>query len=1075
MSETPTQPPTTQEALDIIATEGDASHFLPWLRTMALPTATGLIAGTVLENINTLPDGGPILDTMIYGATFGVAATIGARLNERRKARMFLPVSEQAQDVWQRNFTQPMDVISDHGGTLRWRWYGFDKGYHAEGFVPSDNLAEFEQLVATARLHKVKGFGIVVSANILNQLDEEARQYPRLRHNVQNYVHKFINDHHADKELIGMTVEEAQIIADKIREKTLGDNVSELITFLQTTRPTHPVLQKYEDWQAEPKNPQLLKNLQTTLRNAIEDRQRSEVSIIKVTSDDGLTQQRFKARTQAQLRGSQLFTTSEAYVGTVQPVVRPEGSRELLDQLGSGTLDQLLADFEHTTAPSETKIAQVEAALWHLLGPEDLRQTSYYRLKRADPNLCQAIMPSLLTRLRQEPPTVRPVLRRYGKGHRQETASLHYERGVRLRQRIGVLALGAFCTVGFSGFAHSASEIANRHYEQAANQLAREGSNSKGVVPNSVVDHYLLRRHTPETISIWGMKKLSDINNTVEQSLSGSLGKIGVHLPGWGSLSSGGDQNAHNHGLYFSNGQSAFGDVGTPSHQAIWDIVSQGASTNGYWVQNTENALSVESSDQDSATAPFANFALNTLAPDFTNPSYIRLLPVRPSQPNKPSIDVTTPGNVSLSAILTPDNEPKTHHGEVSYSVDTPVLNGYKVVAASANLTLEPGKGTGTRTPQALTQVPVDSDIMADGTNELSVTAAGFPQSELTNVTPPNLSINLQYWLQPSQQPGTDAVRAITPPLVIAGKSGNRHPLNRVLSLQQASSVWASLRNHPDTPLPRSITATADAVRQAHQYNFNLVQAGGIKNNLTGGGDIDPSVVLTGIAKAYAKDKYGNCNTATLQELILTRGQDGNGYLNPTVGFYHNQDEGDSLTPAQSHMWLTTNQGAIIDATPLASSEQQPSSSAAGTALLLAGTLLAGTTYAGSAVRRRRRSKQLEQAKVALFPEDEAQRQEIVKHLELFKVIRYGSPANPWSIERVDAQAAKNSDSDLPKAYRIHGLKEPKAEILEPLATLQAQGHYRLGSQRAKDFKRFVKHLGLLTRYDKAYETPKRG
>lgn len=167
---------------------------------------------------------------------------------------------------------------------------------------------------------------------------------------------------------------------------------------------------------------------------------------------------------------------------------------------------------------------------------------------------------------------------------------------------------------------------------------------------------------------------------------------------------------------------------------------------------------------------------------------------------------------------------------------------------------------------------------------------------EILRTGQPYVEIRLRYWLQDSDR--THPLRASGPLQFSDGKwTGD-------LSAFSNQETATKLGKDPAATIAKktySLTPLSDEGMSADPRDYNS---------------------LDDYGSHLADLESANCNVATTELMIATKGRDQYGYnLNPAIGFRNDGDN--SLKVSEAHMWAVNSKGGVIDATPSVRVDQE--------------------------------------------------------------------------------------------------------------------------------------------------------
>jgi hypothetical protein len=142
---------------------------------------------------------------------------------------------------------------------------------------------------------------------------------------------------------------------------------------------------------------------------------------------------------------------------------------------------------------------------------------------------------------------------------------------------------------------------------------------------------------------------------------------------------------------------------------------------------------------------------------------------------------------------------------------------------------------------------------------------------------------------------------------------GPQQRLTETMTVEDTLRIWRKLSGNPNaTKLPTA----EEAARMVHDkkgYSFTPYKDGHVLLALDEPASISEGLGKIGETAASLPD--ANCNVETTEVVLASRGQTADGgFVNPTTGYHNNDDN--QLRTGESHMWMTSNTGKLIDGTP---------------------------------------------------------------------------------------------------------------------------------------------------------------
>ncbi len=426
--------------------------------------------------------------------------------------------------------------------------------------------------------------------------------------------------------------------------------------------------------------------------------------------------------------------------------------------------------------------------------------------------------------------------------------------------------------------------------------------------------------------------------------------------------------------LLNQNGNSAFGDITEKGNQTAWRLtVPEGVSAEGYWPQQNVGSLHIGSASKGLSTPPYEDATLRSYAVDLHETGLRKVIP---QSPGKDAIIVS--GTVSYPS--------ESVYGKGKAYEDLkllpiPVLNGATVTSATAVY----GKK----------QLPVYEDTPVidiyqydDGSYYLGLD---------TDRARGNFSeMDVRYTVEQNRDAGRRIVANHHTEYSESFRSQDAF-IDEVISDSDAQEIARAMPGSPQVPV-RDPEAVAEAVRTTHSYSLTPYKSSGAADEARleyDQGERYDEDVLKNIGLTAASIEYAICNTAALQTLLVTRGQDEAGKpVQLTVGFHNDADN--VISSKEGHMWLTDSGGKTIEPTP-AGFEEVPLTgeqkkdlalrvASTTAAVVLGAGALSATAYVG---RKKYKSRKLSHIAEALEPKTPDQRDRLDRAIATYQWLLY--------------------------------------------------------------------------------------
>ncbi|MDB5185347.1 MAG: hypothetical protein JWN38_1155 [Candidatus Saccharibacteria bacterium] len=336
-----------------------------------------------------------------------------ARAQNKRGLRMAIRQHEALQAVWGQPVDQKRDVL---------RWYGFDYGYHREGFDPADNLPEFQQVVNDAPGRSITK--IAVSNSAIEALFPRDDPIQPTVVSGMTFLHKRVEDFYSDPAVAVLTIEEAQTLVARLLDKRSDGLLDPAMTLLDEINPLHPILQAYREGGIRD-HARLQRILRPRIENASHDGYRTAER-----NDDHTGWKHSRVQSRGILSGRQLQLVASSLDNNGNERLRMDGQTPLSTRPASELVEQA----RQAVASGGKPIDILEQALW--LQIEDYKQVV---IKKAGTSA--AIHDSLQTRTLEHRPRHAPYMGSYGRGVKHESASFHYNHTPRFLIGLGAAAL----------------------------------------------------------------------------------------------------------------------------------------------------------------------------------------------------------------------------------------------------------------------------------------------------------------------------------------------------------------------------------------------------------------------------------------------------------------------------------------------------------------------------------------------------------------------------------------------------------------------------------------------------------
>jgi len=397
----------------------------------------------------------------------------------------------------QRRWSQPIDWQKD-----RVRWYGFDAGYHKQGFDPLANIGELHGLAADLSNTPTR---IAVSSKILEHASEEAR-YGYVSTGSRFLSHKVI-DLKADPHIIVMKPKACQKLVHDLVHRQTQTSMDRAIDQLAEVVPGHPAIKVYaaHGLEAAPL-------IEKILRPRIEERA-TDTTVHLERGSDGLDFQRRRSHSRGVINGQhlQLYSETQLYDGTA--TIRHDGARHITSQR---SFNEVLEHAHQKHDAGEKPIDELESAIWLLLN-------QYKHQQQIPHGNARPVAGSVRQRIQEERPRLYPYLRSYAAGRDKETASLRFASPAR------TLAIGGLAVVLMIGGAHAAID----HFLQESHSSDTEHKHDTQAFSGTIGD--VTDANHPEII--WDIKAHNGAStagywaNQVDNTLSISTDTLNYSTP----------------------------------------------------------------------------------------------------------------------------------------------------------------------------------------------------------------------------------------------------------------------------------------------------------------------------------------------------------------------------------------------------------------------------------------------------------------------------------------------------------------------------------------------------------------
>lgn len=788
-----------------------------------------------------------------------------------------------------------------------------------------------------------------------------------------------LHDRLGDSELLEITPNEAsQLVEDLgLSDNAKTETLAQLLLRLN---PHHPLKPYFENWQKLGKKPELLGSLRKELRSSLErtisrdvdfrtQGSRYEGTRIEVDPNTGeATEVDFSMRIHARTDGYTSVTGTNA--NTFDSALLPDGSPYASSQttaltayMGYGSPDSIIGKYTqantHYALHIDEKTENEARAKGEKLVEADLTELElalYEQLHRMHDDAMPHIMhgngieshenglQTFYGRIAQERPRgfLRPWIAKRGTVPAAEQ-TIEYKR-LQWRnagKKIGALAI--ITSIG-GGTGHTLRELWDESYSWDGGESCREfhglppydpysrekpiqlTEEQAGVCVENTPSYLQAARVVGDGIEAanseyenWLILQLYKSNLLDEETVgafadsvnSSWLAEKYTDLAGRYNLYSG-RRTLTSDALLNADPEAA------KTSPAVWHLTpSPGVEVDGLWYSGVLDQVTIMNTYGLSDTPPlssagvaFSASSLDLFAPgertseqsDRPYEEQIRLVnpasELFPADGTRPLVGVGGRHVLETMELV----QYGTAEGRTHYYLPLPVQKDTDIVAATFELKeLLTDKPVGT--------VPATVIQRKDGTF-----AAVMPYNALSSFKREEVYIETNYQFDPNEKPEL-SIRAIRP-LSVESQfhdwAGMK--LTDVLKEKDVAELAKSLQ------LPKSPTLAqvAEAIRDSHTYSYTPYRDAGTSEGSVNPENLALGEVLVTVSEYANKHTSIHCSASAMIAAVTSRGQEVDGsetnFVNGVVGFRNNNDN--KLVAHESHVFLTTDDGKVIDATP---------------------------------------------------------------------------------------------------------------------------------------------------------------
>ena len=536
--------------------------------------------------------------------------------------------------------------------------------------------------------------------------------------------------------------------------------------------------------------------------------------------------------------------------------------------------------------------------------------------------------------------------------------------------------------------------------------------------------------------------------------ITGALQLLPEH-DGSGSSSSASRVNDRGN-IVGTNGSSRFGDVGdSGSNSLVWQLdIPDGVDASGYWPQQNVKTLIAYGTKPENSIAPYDNIAVHA------NPARIdlaELVEISQQKPGKNAIRLTTekfivPLITEPVASSTGQDVPTGRH-----IISLPVLSGAHVTSGQVSF---PNLDKGQNQPNTTLYTMPDGTYYLGYEDTFDMEAARITYTVETND-------HAERRIRATEE--TTIIDAN--PLLQFPDRYFQRPITSAISPDDALDIAISLPGAaiPDITNPMDVAA---AVRLTHTYSLTPYADSGDKNlkdrhAFTGENAGDNILKEIGIVAASIDSAI--CNTASLQSLLMSRGQDADGKpVQLTSGFFSNGDN--QLTSQEGHMWQTDSYGQTIEPTPAGLGEDidmtydQKRDLALDISKTTAASLLAGSLLfvAGRQTHQVHRKSKLLSIAAVLEPKDPEEEARLSRSVALYGWLRYAADREYTTSEVSRVLQPKSHptlSSGSSTSAKINALPAASRRDVDNLVKSREQTGTQLPPEVVGDVKTLVRNL----------------
>ncbi len=1052
--------PEIGEALDSIRQGDPLDIFARRLRgTSALGTRAVTMAGlpsASLELLSHAEDFGAqtfLIGGSVVVATGAVVSTVAYGLGRLRQGSR-ADRADAAQEAVRDTLGEPVDVIRGNGGGMRkskkltLRWAGADTAY-ADG--PVRNLpGRFDKVVAFAEEHGIRE--VVASTRLLTAVKTDiSGEYADKQTTTQDLLKAKkgipISDAKADETLLQLTTAEARQLAERLKAEGMASKTEIIAEWLLQLNSGHPLAAAYKDWLSRGKPDELKPGMIEIIRSGLDrhfngDRRGNPSIKVRVT-DGGTTiaHQKVAVDSDATVGSSGVHSISSGRAISEQGVKHASVSIMSFESIVGGDLDtdfipDLLEREGEKLGSHETW--QLELALYHLLRNEKDEPTAQLRQTDARGASGSGKIPeTLYARLINEPPRTFPRtwLPERGKINKEDQTIGYNRLFLRNAGKKGAAMVAAIVVGAGIGGTWGAVWDTYGAAEVLCHPSEHWGLNKPLTSAEQAHCHSLSVKLYDKLGGV--AEGVARANDNLENALLLQAYHMGIVDPqndSW--LMKGVNQKwmsekiadfEQRYNLY-GGASSTMGDVHLdPKNPAIWGLSPvNGASTNGYWIENVQDRIFVDSASGD--IPPFKQLGITF------ETSRDAIVPMGTSVPPEAQSQV--------EAVRELNNLPNAVEAQGRQLI---IVNGRQALASKNSNSVLYGLPDGPQTSFQDFSLPVlqGGDIVAanitlnDLTNNKVIKALpskiyqrtdGTFHLLVSNQIPSNQGyLAIQYTLDPH---ATNALPVHAErPMEMQRYASTSVPLN-TLPTQDV----AKIRQEIGVPTNATASQVAAAIANTRSYSYTPYADAKPQKLIAADDSLAIGPILGAIGENAAEMDSADCNVANFTEVLATKGVGGDdNFLNLADGFHNDGDK--VLSQSESHQFVVGKNAQIIDATPTSGDVKTPAPTPyekpstshpditktviEGIGILAgsAGSLRLGaeiSPLAAEYIRRRRR-----QQAVDWFTGDNPW---LETALEVIGRVQFGSPNTPIDDRTIFTRQDQNTDAPRSAQVRLSGM-----------------------------------------------------